>query len=601
MITRKFGKIFRGKATPAQLLMAALIGTTAGFMPGFAQAPGLLAVLFLAALILNANLALLGLCLLAGKVLSLVLLPVSFAVGQLLLDGPLQGVFAFLVNAPVLALFGFEYYATTGGLVLGLLTGAVFGFGTVLAVQSFRRKMAQLEKGSEKWANFSARPWVKAFTFVFIGGSRGKLSYEELMTRKGGSPIRPLGLAAAGLAIVCGFFVTLLASDDIVKYLAQTGLEEANGATVDLEKAELRLRDGRVILAGVAMADPKALETDLFRAETIEADIHQADLLRKRVHIENLRVSSASSGETRSRRGILIRPLPEVPPEPKAGEAKTFEDYVREAEKWKQRLSQVADWVDRISGPSAEEVEEELESDRTIRKGREAYRRAVARHLVEGSPTLLISHAAVEKMRVAHFPDETLDIVAENFSTHPNLVDNPPRFSIRSSGQTFIATGSMAGLSRQAGVNTLEFAYLNLPVDRVAEGLRFASEKPLQGGNIDVRGSGSWSSREVDLPLEVTLRGSRLSLAQVGETQVENLVLPIGVAGPIRNPRIHFTDTALADALTAAGKAELARRLQGETDKLRNQAEERVGGELRERSRGLLEGRLPLPGSRERQ
>jgi uncharacterized protein (TIGR03546 family) len=592
IITRKFGKIFRGKATTPQLVMAALIGTMAGFMPGFTQAPGILVVLFLAAVILNANLALVGLCLLLGKILSFALLPVSFAVGRLLLEGPAESFFAAMVNAPVLALFGFEYYATTGGLVVGAFIGAGIAFGTVRAVRAFRWKMAQMEKGSEKWKKFSARPEIKVFTFIFIGGDRGKTSYEELLNRKGGgSPIRPAGIVFAALVMVSGFFFSLLASDEIVTFLVRTGLEEANGATVDLEKAELRLSEGRLTLTGLALADPRNLDTDLFRAGLIEADVSKADLLRKRIHIENLQATAASSGAKRERSGYLVRPHPDLPLPPKTG--RTFEDYVREAEKWKERLAQVADWMDRMSGGAEEDAQTEEERERQIRAA--GYRNAVASHLIQGAPTVLVSRMAVEQMRVAHFPDETLDIVGENFSTHPHLVEKAPQFTIRSSGQTFLVDASLASVSRSRGLNTMEFVYLNLPADKVAGGLRFQDKAPMQGGSIDVRGSGSWTRGEINLPLEVTLRESRLALARVGETHIDRLVLPIGVDGPLRNPRVHFTDSSVVDALTAAGKAELARRVQGETDKLRSQAEERVGEEVRERTRGLLDNRLPLP------
>src|SRR5690625_44488 len=313
IFTRKIGKIFRGKVTPGQLMMAALIGTTAGFVPGLLQAPGLVIFLFFAAVILNANLALMGICLLVSALLSILLLPLTFKIGQFLLDGPLEGFFATLVNAPVLAYFGFEYYATTGGLVLGVLFGILFGWGTIRSVQAFRRKMAGLEKNSEKWKRVQSNPLVKIFTFVFIGGGHGKLTYEDLLSHKG-SPIRPLGIVFAGLVCAVGGAIVLLTGDAIVGFALRNGLEKGNGATVDLENVELRLREGRLSLSGLAMADPKALDTDFFRAEALEADISQADLLRKRMHIETLRVAGATSGEKRERPGILYRPLPDLPP-----------------------------------------------------------------------------------------------------------------------------------------------------------------------------------------------------------------------------------------------------------------------------------------------
>lgn len=597
IFTRKLGKIFRGKATPAQLMMAAVIGTTVGFMPGVIQAPGLLIVLFLAAVLLNANLALMGICVLVAGLISIPLLPVTFGLGRLLLEGPSEGLFAWLVNAPVLALFGFEYYATTGGLVLGVLLGTFFGLATVRSVRSFRSKMVDLDKNSEAWKRFNQRWWVKAFVLIFIGGGHGKLTYEELLVKKGGSPFRPLGLVAAALMVVIGFVVSLFASDSIARYVLQDNLEKANGATVDLGGVELQLGEGRMDLFDLAMADPEQLGRDLFRAERIEADISQADLWRKRMHIENLRVVDSSTGETRKFPGQLTRPLPEAPPvDPEDTGEKTLEDYLQEAEKWKSRLEQVADWLDRFSGPEetaeGEPVEPEDEAAKERRFREMGYRNVVAKHLITGAPTLLVSVVSVEKMKVAQMPEETLDISGENLSTHPSLVEEAPRLTVRSSADSLLFDISLAAVSKNRAANTLKLVYLNLPVDSVVGDLKFSGEAPMQGGTLDFRTEGSWSASAIDLPLDVTVRNTRLSVSQLGETSVEELLIPIGLSGPLRNPRIAWSDGAFADALAAAGKAEAARRIRAETDKVKDKVEEKIGDELREKTRGFLDRNL---------
>ena len=51
----------------------------------------------------------------AAKSLALLLTPVSFAVGRFLLDGPTEGLFSAIVNAPALAYFDFDYYLVAGG------------------------------------------------------------------------------------------------------------------------------------------------------------------------------------------------------------------------------------------------------------------------------------------------------------------------------------------------------------------------------------------------------------------------------------------------------------------------------------------------------
>ena len=147
MIVKRFLRILRGSATPAQIMMACVLGAALGFMPGFAQAPGLIALLTLSLIVLNANLALAALVAVAAKVLSLILVSVSFGLGRVLLDGPTQGLFKAAINAPVLALCGFEYYVTTGGLVLALILGSLAGLGLIAVVKSLRVRMAGLEQG----------------------------------------------------------------------------------------------------------------------------------------------------------------------------------------------------------------------------------------------------------------------------------------------------------------------------------------------------------------------------------------------------------------------------------------------------------------------
>ena len=69
MITRKIGKLLRGKATPFQLFAACILGSMIAFVPGFGQAPGLLLTLILCLIILNANLGVAALVGIGAKIL----------------------------------------------------------------------------------------------------------------------------------------------------------------------------------------------------------------------------------------------------------------------------------------------------------------------------------------------------------------------------------------------------------------------------------------------------------------------------------------------------------------------------------------------------
>ncbi len=78
MIIRKIGKIILGKVTPFQIIAACTLGAMIGFLPGFSQAPGLLIVLLVLLMILNANLLVATCVRFIARLLSLCLMPVSF-------------------------------------------------------------------------------------------------------------------------------------------------------------------------------------------------------------------------------------------------------------------------------------------------------------------------------------------------------------------------------------------------------------------------------------------------------------------------------------------------------------------------------------------
>ena len=77
-------------------------------------------------------------------------------------------------------------------------------------------------------------------------------------------------------------------------------------------------------------------------------------------------------------------------------------------------------------------------------------------------------------------------------------------------------------------------------------------------GKLEARGVGMW----LDLPLQVTLRGTTLRLPGTSPTAIAKLDLPLGIRGPLASPSVRLDDKALTDALVAAGKAELAGQVQ---------------------------------------
>ena len=592
MFTRQIGKILRGKATPLHLMLASVLGSMLGFVPGFWEGPGLIIALTLLLIVFNANLAAAGLVGLVAKLVSYPLLPVSFAVGQFLLDGPAQSLFKWMVNAPGLALFGFEHDLTTGAAAVGLIFGIVCGLIVIKIVTGFRRKMASLEENSEAFVRYTSKGWVKLLTFIFVGGGKGKNTYAQLAEKKFGNPIRISGAVAAALLIALVVIFQSFFSEQILTAYMREGLEQANGATVDLGKVEMDLRGGRMTIDQLAMADANALETDILRAEKVEADISANDLLRKRARLDRVVVSNATSGEKRAVAGRRIRgaaPLP-LPPEP--GEGKTIDDYINEAKVWKDRLAQAREWLEKISGSDEQQTpqqREETAKERIARQIRESgYASVVATHLIENSPTLVVSELVADGVKTAKVEGEIFDVRGENLSTHPSLLAEKPKISIKSRSDKIALLADFTPPAPGAKGDQLRFKYLGLPTDSISNSLAIGGNpSPISGGTMDVKLNGDWAAGgvgHIDLPLRVTLHDATITLPKAGASNVKELNLALGLRGPIDNPRIHIDDKQLADALAKAGATALANHVRGEADKkieeAKTRAAEKIGGEL---------------------
>lgn len=606
MLSRKIGKLIRGKVTPVQVGMACVLGAMIGFVPSVRTSPALLLALLGLLLVLNANLFVATIMAAGSKLLSLLVMPVQFGVGRAVLDGPLGGLMGTLINAPVLAWFGFEYYATTGGIILGVVVGATATAVMVIAIGRLRHKLADMEEGSERYKKATSKKWVRSLVWIFFGGH--KKSYAELSAKRVGLPIRPLGIVVALLMVGLVWIGTMFLTEPVVTYAMKAGLERANGATVDVGSADIDLSSGQIMVTSLAMADPEKLGTDLFRAAKIEGKLSNADLLRKRFAIDRLVASEASTGEARKVPGVLVGPRRE-PPEA-TGEGKTLEDYLKQAEKWKGRLKQAREWLEKINeekpGEEAEpgpgtppEGKKETLRERLAREiAEKGYAHVAASHLVDGAPSVLIREVIVEGMTAADAPGEVFDARGENLSTQPWLVEGAPKVRVSSRSGLYEADVTLGSLASGDGNSTLLLARRGIPADRVSSALSAGGDQPLlTGGTVDAVIKGAFRAEWIDLPLNVLVKDSTVTLPGAGSARVSELRLPIGVKGPIDAPGLNIDAEAWGQAFAQAGATQLANELRGEVqeeiDRAREEIEDKVGDEVRERLGGLLPGRKP--------
>ena len=583
---RKIGSVLRGKATPMQVLFATTFGGLLGFVPGFflpgdlgggfLQAPGLILLLLCFVLVLNANLAVFGLTTLVAKVLSALLLPVSYTIGTWLLEGPLQGLYRALVNGKGTAWFGLEYYATSGGLVVGLLFGVVSGVLMNRTIRTIRTRMAGAEENSAAYQKYAQKRWVRFLSWALLGSGKGKQSWKELAeSKKQGLPIRLSGVLVAGVLVGSVWVFQQWFSEPILTRTLRDGLQAANGATVDLRGASLGLGDGSLRLKGLAIADSQQLGKDLLAADEVVATLDTGELLRKRFVIDEVRASNARGGTKREVPGVVIpstEPEP-VPPPPQPAGTPTIDDYLKDYEVWKQRLAQAQEWIEMVCGGDEPAVAPTPEQQVEQRKEQEALglARVVAKHLLDDAPRVLIRKIDIEGITYTIGDrQEQLDLRARNLSDAPSLLAEALSFQLTSKSD-WLALG-LAGKTKTQPLG-FDFALKRVPVDAVFGQLKLGGAPPVRGGTMSLAAKGSFTgggkqALAMDVPLQVALQDTTFALAGSKETKVAALALPIGLRGALTSPSVSLDDKVLQEALVKAGQAELANFVQGQAGKL---------------------------------
>ena len=621
-LTRKIGKILRGNSTPFQLIMACVLGTMLGFVPGFSQAPGLLIALTFALIFINANLVLAALVGVVAKLIALPLVPLAYSTGTFLLDGPAQGLFKTFVNLPVLAFFGLEYYTVTGGQFLGLILGLVLGVLLSFGMTSFRKKMADLEKNSKKFQTYSSKFWVRALVWIILGGGDPKKSWDDFLAKKIGNPIRLLGIVFIVLLGSLLYILSIFFKEPILTATLQAGLERINGATVEVKDAEVDFKASRLTVTGLVLADATNLEYDLIRAEKLEADIDTTDLLRKRLRLDKVHLVDATHGQKRAYRALRVGPPPKVsdPLPPVEPDDKTIEDYVVDSSEWKEKLAKLKDWIEQASGIRDKVGDKIAKLPEGVKEEKAAlprpdyfYDRAL--HLLEESPSFTVGELLAEDVHVPFLETETLNLRCKNLSSHPHLVKEDKEVSIFSSKGTLGMSLFLGGPSGGDGRYEITFFYKGLPVDEVLSGIKMGGTPPLQGGTIDISTDGNWKTQEaemyVQLPVTVLVKGTTVAIPKLGQTQLDSLILPVNVFGPLDNPRVKVDTQPFSNFLLEAGKSVLQKKITSEIQKqiggnlpanlLNGHLQGLIPGSAGEKSLdtnglgGLLQGLLPLP------
>ena len=596
-LLRKLGKLVRGGVASKQIFLGGLLGVLVGMIPGV-NLSLVLALVLLMLLNAHVGIALMGVAL--GKAVCLLLAPVTFRIGYAIVHSVgLEGLFRGASDTPVLALLDLHVYCLVGGLPIAILLGIVFGWVVVKLVTAVRVGIVETTARSERMQKLAQNPIVKLFLRIVFGKQKEDIA--ELLKKKP-SLFRKSGVILAAVVFAIILLLQFLFLDMALKAGLERGLASANGAEVNVEKADLSLLGGKLEVRGLQVTDRKKPERNIIQAEQITADVSVSDLLRKRYVIALLAVSDVQINAKRAAPGQVFHKREDDEEDDPEGKDGQGIDVFEKAETVKEYLRKLKDYLKERERAKKEEREKQKEKMFETAQN-EGYLRMGAKGLLAEHPVWLIKEAKVEKVRV----DKDMPLYAlsgREIASHPELNPEPMTIDVRPQDADEPIGGVAFGFHKPDAMHT---GYVTLKDVAVGETVKLSDKSPLdvKDGRADVSLKGSFNSDSVNMPFDVkvtqlkagTREGERV-LGMDAKTaneifaNLETIDITGAVTGSLSSPRIHVDTKKLLEeikgSLAKAGKRELMKRADKEIEKLT----EKIGLDktLKDKLPGLLKG-----------
>jgi uncharacterized protein (TIGR03546 family) len=578
-------KLLKGGLSPAHVYSSVVLGVLLGMIPDYAASAGLVAVLVLCSLLIRVNAGLFAVALVVSKTFLLLSLPWLFDLGQAALHGSMGVGLLKLSQLPVVAWFGFERYATVGALFVGVPLSLVVALVVNRSIQTIRQSRASLDS-NPKFDAF-AQSLVGRVSLNLMLGKSAKDGLGSALNK----PVPLLrwkeGLIAASLIAVLAAGFWQWAKSDLKGALVPV-LEQANGATVDIDRLSFNVWTGTLDVTGLEVADPSDLSVNLFSAKELRISVSSAAMLSKRIVVKEVRAQEARSGMPRTSPGQLTGPLIG----PVAITAPTSDEvggYVTDAEAWLDRLRQVQALLKRWEGmiPEGSESEPAVGSpsyqewlDEQIAQS--GYIGLSFAPIEEGYWSALAEKVSVDSIRIATLADKDLSILAENLASNPKQLGVSPRIEVISDDASIGMLIQLDELSG-AGANHLELSFDGLDAQSALSALKPDIVKRVNGGQIDLSLDGEFryaAEGELNLDLMATLKDSELTI-QRRKVPVGKFEVPVRVQGTMNAPKIRVDNQATENQL---------KELVGDAlkDEAKSRAEDKIRSKLGDRLKGLI-------------
>ena len=417
-LLRKIGKILRGGATSRDIVLGVFLGFMIGMLPGLNLITAGLIVLLLA---LNTNLAFGLLFLMLGKVLCLLLAPITYKIGYTMIhDMGLESFIRTCGDTPWVALMDLQVYCLLGGLPLAIVIGGVFAFLIGRTVTKIRKSLLAAGE-NEKYQKITGNKFMRFLTWLAFGK---KKDYAETLAKKSRLFHRTRCSIALVLILIIAVGGWLYLDVAVAKGIVM-GIEMANGAEANLDSATLSLAKGRLTLKGLQVTDPANPENNLVQAEEITVAVSVNDLLRKRLVMDLVECKSMSMDAKRDTPGEVFV-APEEPEEPiELPETVDLAKYAETAKEYNEKFQSLQETF----ASEEEEEQEDPEDWMKDRAEREGYLVLSASDLLSEKPTWVLRKGSVAKLLVSpNFPSMSLEVL--NLSSHPSRMGPDEEFKI---------------------------------------------------------------------------------------------------------------------------------------------------------------------------
>jgi uncharacterized protein (TIGR03546 family) len=601
-LIRKTVKLLRGGAAPRQIFLGAFLGVLVGMIPGMNLA--LVAGIFLL-LVLNAHvgIALMGVAL--GKLLCLLLAPVSFRIGYTLIHGIGQeGLFRALTGMPVLALLDLHKYCLVGGLPIALFLGGVFGWVMVKSVKWLRIGIVEATRRTPKAEKLAQNKLVRLFMRIVFGPSKADLA--DMLQKK--PPLfRKAGLILAAVVAAITLGLEFLLLDMALKAGITSGISAATGAEVNLKDAHLSLLDGKLELKGLQVTNPEKPTHNLFQAELILADLSVTDLLAKRFVIDTVSASELRTGTERSSPGKLLRKPREEREEPEAAEEPqdSLARYFEKAVTLRKYLGKLKRYLEQRKAKKEEAVAREAEKERLLDlAANQGYLALSAQRILARHPTWLVRSLSVDRLAFKEdLPPQKLE--AKELSSHPELHTKAMELRLSPAAGGEPTAALELHFEKPEEPHQLQLNLQDIPV---GDTIKLSPEAPVdvKEARADIRAQGTFSLQKVDIPFALSVKDLKASpregkpvlgldpkTAEEVFQSLEELEISGALEGRLPIPRLKLDQkqilSSLKDALVKAGKRELAKRADEQLQKVREEVTEKVREEVKERLPDLKE------------